>query len=206
MDTFLFQLLRTLVFIASTYGIGSFASKYLNKDEDGHAYVFAIGIVIWLVIGGPLVALSLASQNTLVLLLLSGLGLFFWHLAPAIKNIFFSDASSFRSYSELENSVNNKYWSSARIINWLFTGLVFLLLCTLVLYLLPSAVMKHHDDFGLDILGALEEPVASAQRSRAVLLPGHLSQDAPKPLAKFFLHWSRSIVVPAVPHPLPCSA
>ena len=92
---------------------------------------------------------SLASQNILVLLQLFGLGLFLWQLVAALKKFFSSDVSSFRSYTDLENSILNKYWSPARIINWLFSGFVFLLLCTLVLYLLPSLVMNHHDDYGV---------------------------------------------------------
>ena len=154
MDSFSFQLLRVLIFIASTYGVGSTVNSYLNKEDDGYAFSFCLGLATWLAIGGPLTAFSLAGQNTLILLQLVGLGLCIRTLTIKInKSKTLNPALG--KQSNLEQALQITQLSTShtpsltpsQIVNWVFVALVFSLLCFLTYYLMPTYVFNYHDDF-----------------------------------------------------------
>ena len=146
MDSFLFQLLRALIFIASTYGVGSTVNKYLNKEDDGYAFSFCLGLATWLAIGGPLTAFSLAGQNTLILLQLIGLGLFIRTIAIKINKPE-TPSPALKKQSNLEQALQIAQLPASQIVNWIFVALVFSLLCFLIYYLMPTYIFNYHDDF-----------------------------------------------------------
>jgi len=151
MDSFLFQLTRALIFIASTYGIGSFVNRFLNKDDDGYGISFCVGIVTWLAIGGPLIALNLAGQNTLILLQIFGLVVLIKSLASRkVKQS--SQYLVSTTQSNLQQYLAVNQFSHSQIVNGLFSVLVLVLLCFLIYYLMPSYVLNYHDDFHVYLL------------------------------------------------------